>query len=372
MFKSLTGRAGIPRSQLPAPAFRVSENKVVLMVDCFKAKCKREAAGGGPWQLNTAPEPYLHSAMQQCRWLLVETIVSCRKKPLAPEQGVLWSWNGPGTCQISHHLLFQKSWGRCDRGWFKQQPVKKDMFLRVVLPWTKQRKEPSTDLCSGCQWWRPRSRARRCGTWPPSGPSAWPCCCGWRREELLLSRASLCPQPGSPPGTGYRSSPSPAEQAACGKHSCQSQHDREGERGQERRGKGEQSVVMLSLHWAYSLCGKLGHLPKKLLQLMAEPAESRPKASTAPASPPALPGTRLQVTAVMTRTAQMSHEGRHLVGTKTCELNMTQDFFSNQGRPRCLWTSSWDSHHGSHLRRELPGVTESTTTRFTLKAVWES
>lgn len=109
MFKSLTGRAGIPRSQFPAPAFGVSENKVVLMMDCFTAECKREAAGGGPQQLNTAPEPYLHSAMQQCRWLLVETTVSCRKKPLAPEQGVLWSWNGLGTCQISHHLLFQKS-----------------------------------------------------------------------------------------------------------------------------------------------------------------------------------------------------------------------------------------------------------------------
>lgn len=48
MFKSLTGRAGIPRSQLPAPAFGVSENEGVLMVDCFKEECKRQAAGGGP------------------------------------------------------------------------------------------------------------------------------------------------------------------------------------------------------------------------------------------------------------------------------------------------------------------------------------
>lgn len=106
MFKSLTGTAGIPRSQFPAPAFGVSENKV-LMVDCAAAECKREAAGSGPRQLNNAPEPYLHSAMQQCRWLSVETTVSCRKKPLAPEQGVLWSWKI--TCQISHHLLFQRS-----------------------------------------------------------------------------------------------------------------------------------------------------------------------------------------------------------------------------------------------------------------------
>lgn len=48
MFKSFTGRAGIARSQLPAPAFGVLENKVALMVDCFTAECKREAAGGGP------------------------------------------------------------------------------------------------------------------------------------------------------------------------------------------------------------------------------------------------------------------------------------------------------------------------------------
>lgn len=141
------------------------------------------------------------------------------------------------------------------------------------------------------------------------------------------------------------------------------------ERGQERRGRGEQSQwARLSLRWAYLLwCGKLGHLPKKLLQLMAEPAESKPKASTAPASPPALPGTHLQVPAVVTGTAQMSHEWRHLVGTKTHQLNMTQDF-SNQGSLRCLWTPQ----HGSLLRRELPGATESTTTRLTLKAVWES
>lgn len=64
--------------------------------------------------------------------------------------------------------------------------------------------------------------------------------------------------------------------------------------GEERRGRAE-SVARLSLHWAYLLWrGKLGHLPKELLQLMAGPAESRPKASTAPASPPALPGTRLK------------------------------------------------------------------------------
>lgn len=142
--------------------------------------------------------------------------------------------------------------------------------------------------------------------------------------------------------------------------------EREGA-GEERKGRAE-SVARLSLRWAYLLwCGKLGHLPKKLLQLMAEPAESKPKASTAPASPPALPGTHLQVPAVVTGTAQMSHEWRHLVGTKTHQLNMTQDF-SNQGSLRCLWTPQ----HGSLLRRELPGATESTTTRLTLKAVWES
>lgn len=233
MLKSLTGRAGIPRSQFSAPAFRVSENKVAFMVDFFTVERKREPPGDGPWQLNAAPEPYLHFAMQQCRWLPVETTVSCRKKPLAPEQGVLWSWNRLRTCQISHHLLLQKSWRRCDRGRFEEQPTKRDTFLPVVLPWTKKRKEPRTDLCCGCRWWRPRSRARRCGTWPPSGPSAWPCCCGWRRAELPPSRASPCPRPGSPPVTGYHSSPSPAEQAACGKHSCQPQHDRERERERE-------------------------------------------------------------------------------------------------------------------------------------------
>lgn len=86
MFKSLTGTAGIPRRQFPAPAFAVFAENKVLMVDCFAAERKREAAGSGPRQLNNAPEPHLPSAMQQCRWLSVET---CRKKTLAPEQGVL-------------------------------------------------------------------------------------------------------------------------------------------------------------------------------------------------------------------------------------------------------------------------------------------
>lgn len=46
--------------------------------------------------------------------------------------------------------------------------------------------------------------------------------------------------------------------------------------------------------------------------------------------------------------------------------------FHNQGKPRCLWTNSQEFKLGGHLRRELPGATESTTTRSTLKAVWES
>lgn len=46
--------------------------------------------------------------------------------------------------------------------------------------------------------------------------------------------------------------------------------------------------------------------------------------------------------------------------------------FHNQGKPRCLWTNSQEFKLGGHLRRELPGATESTTTPSTLKAVWES
>ena len=70
MFKPHTGRVGRPRRQFPAPALRGSknsENKDVLMVDCFMGECKRGAVGGGPWQPNTAPEPYLtvcHAAVK--------------------------------------------------------------------------------------------------------------------------------------------------------------------------------------------------------------------------------------------------------------------------------------------------------------------
>lgn len=294
-----------------------------------------------------------------------------RWKPLCPAEKSPWHLNrvccgaGMGREPVRSPITFYSRRAETDRTVVRLSTT----FLTVVFAWPK-RKEPSTDLCSWCRWWRPRSRAQHCGTWPPSGPSAWPCCCGWHRVELLPSRAGLCPQPGSPPVTGYRSSPSLAEQAACGTRSCQSQHDRDRGKGQERRGKGEHS------QWPGFHCTGLAccewHLPRKLLQLMAAAFESRPKASTAPASPPALPGTRLQVTAVVTGTALMSCQWRHLVGTKTRELNVTQDSFSNQGRPRCLWTSSWHSHHGSHLRRELPGAAESTTTRFTLKAVGES
>lgn len=249
MFKSLTGTAGIPRRQFPAPAFAVFAENKVLMVDCFAAERKREAAGSGLRQLNNAPEPHLPSAMQQCRWLSVET---CRKKTLALEQGVLWSWKI--TCQISHNLFSKRAEEDVTVIDLSKQPSKRDMFLPVVLPWLKRR-GTRTDLCCGCRWWRPRSRARRCGTWPPSAPSAWPCCCGWHRAELPPSRASPCPRPGSPPVTGYRSSPSPAEQAACGKHSCQSQHHRErgGRRGEEREsrvsGQAFTALGLLAVMW---------------------------------------------------------------------------------------------------------------------------
>lgn len=181
------------------------------------------------------------------------------------------------------------------------------MFLTAVPPRRERREGAGTDLCSECQWSHPRSRARRCGTWPPSGLSAWPCCCGWHRAEPPPSRASPSPQPGSPPVTEYRSSPSLAEQAAYERRSCQSQHDREKEG--EREGGRAESAAWLSLCPGYLLrCGKLGHLSRKLLQLTAGLAESSPEASTAPASPPASPGPRLQDAAVVTGTVQMSHE----------------------------------------------------------------
>lgn len=114
-----------------------------------------------------------------------------------------------------------------------------DAFLSAILSQRERKEGAGTDLCSVCQWSHPRSRAQRCGTWPPSGLSAWPCCCGWRRAELRLSRVSPSPQPGSPPVTEYRSSPSLAEQAACERRSCQSQHDRQ-ERGKEKAGEQSQ------------------------------------------------------------------------------------------------------------------------------------
>lgn len=113
--------------------------------------------------------------------------------------------------------------------------------LTVVFMRRERKDGAGTDLYSVCQWSHPRIRARHCGTWPPSGPSAWPCCCGWRTAELLLSQASLSPLPGSPPVTGYRSFPSLAEQAAYGRHSCQSQRDTERERGKKKQRAGEQS-----------------------------------------------------------------------------------------------------------------------------------
>lgn len=47
------------------------------------------------------------SAMQQCRcWQ--KPFQSCRTAPVAPEQDVLWSQNGPGTCQILVTCCFHK------------------------------------------------------------------------------------------------------------------------------------------------------------------------------------------------------------------------------------------------------------------------
>lgn len=81
------------------------------------------------------------------------------------------------------------------------------------------------------------------------------------------------------------------------------------EREGEREGGRAESAPWLSLCPGYLLqCGKLGHLSRKLLQLTAGPAESSPESSTAPASPPASPGLRLQDAAVVTGTVQMSHE----------------------------------------------------------------
>lgn len=48
------------------------------------------------------------SAMQQWSPLLAKTTPSCRKAPVAPEQDVLWSQNGPGTCQIPITSCFHK------------------------------------------------------------------------------------------------------------------------------------------------------------------------------------------------------------------------------------------------------------------------
>lgn len=136
--------------------------------------------------------------------------------------------------------------------------------LTVVFVRRERRDGAGTDLYSVCQWSHPRIHARRCGTWPPSGPSAWPCCCGWHRAELLPSQASLSPLPGSPPVTGYRSFPSLAEQAAYGKHSCQSQRDTEGEREKKKEQESRVSGDAFFLCPGYLLQhDRLGHLSSR-------------------------------------------------------------------------------------------------------------
>lgn len=122
-------------------------------------------------------------------------------------------------------------------------------------------KGAGTDLYSVCRWSHPHIHAQHCGTWPPSGLSVWPCCCGWHKAELLQSQVSLSPRPVSPPVTGYHSSPSLAEQVAYGRHSWQSQHDtREGGRERESR-----RVVSGNDPWCRTPIQQAG---QKLLHLM--------------------------------------------------------------------------------------------------------
>lgn len=209
------------------------------------AECKRVIVWGGPWLPNTAPE--------LCQTLPDNSEDGYSWKPVCPVERCQWSLN-KALCRAKRGwecawflitFCFHKSWESCSCVWFKQQPIKTDAFLTLVPPWRERREGIRTDLCSVCQWSHPRSHAQHCGTWPPSGLSAWPCCCGWHRAELLLNQASLSPQPGSPPATEYRSSPSLAEQAAYERHSCQSQCNRARGRGKERAGEWSQWLGFL-------------------------------------------------------------------------------------------------------------------------------
>jgi len=65
---------------------------------------------------------------------------------------------------------------------------------------------------------------------------------------------------------------------------------------------------------------------------MAGPAEGRPEAVIAPASPSAPSGPRLQDAAVVTGTLQMLHKRQHIVETETQELQVTPDFFPQSGK----------------------------------------
>lgn len=183
-------------------------------------------------------------------------------KPLHPAEKCHWPPSavccgakiGGEPARSPHHLLLPQELKKVQTVVGLSNSPSRE-FLPVVPPWRERRGEDRrgqdirTDLCCVCQWSHPRSRAQRCGTWPPSGLSAWPCCCGWHRAELLLHRASPFPPPGSPPVTECHSSPSLAEQAAYERHSCQSQHERE--RGKEKVGGQNQR---LSFHCAGGTC----------------------------------------------------------------------------------------------------------------------
>lgn len=114
MFKSLTGTAGIPRRQFPAPAFAVfTENSFDGGLLCSRAQ-KRSS-----WKWPTTAEQCPRASPTLCH-AAVQMALSgnLQKKDTGP-------WTGCAV-KLENNLsdlpqpFFQKSWGRCDRDRFKQ------------------------------------------------------------------------------------------------------------------------------------------------------------------------------------------------------------------------------------------------------------